>query len=113
MGNFKRGLLFGSFLGMGLMWLNTTKKGKAMRDEVLGQAADIYEDIKDKVMTSETWDTMTKNKYIEMVRDTVDRYAVQTGLSDTARRLIERILAGQWGSLERDLKHSVKRKRVS
>ena len=40
MGTFKKGLFFGGLLGAGLMWLNTTKQGRELRENMLNYAAD-------------------------------------------------------------------------
>ncbi len=91
----------GGLLGAGLMWLNTTKKGKQKRDEMLDYAADIYADLKDKVMASKEWKKMTKTKYYKLVEDTVNKYAVENDLVDSMRDMVEKIVKAQWKNLKK------------
>lgn len=109
MATFKKGMMLGGLLGLGLMWLNTTKKGKAMRDEMLGQAADLYADIKEKVLQSDAWENMTKNKYMAMVEEAVETYAVKNGLADKVKGIITQLLATQWKTLEKEVKKKKKK----
>lgn len=104
MGKFKKGLFFGGLLGAGLMWMGTTKKGREMRDSLLDQAADVYEEVKTKVMKSDGWDKMTKQKYVAMVRDVVDTYAVQNGLAKEVKEMVVKVVGSQWKRLQAELK---------
>lgn len=96
MGKFKHGLFLGGLLGAGLVWLNVTKKGKEVRNELMDNAAKVYTDVKDKVTTSEGWDKMTKNKYYKFVEQTVNKYAVENDLLDSMRDMIEKVVKAQW-----------------
>lgn len=102
MGNFKKGLFLGGLLGAGLMWLNVTKKGKEVRDQILDYAADVYTDIKGKVTSSDQWKTMTKNKYYKIVEEAVNKYAVENDLVDSVRDMVERVVKAQWNKLKGD-----------
>ncbi|OIO18495.1 MAG: hypothetical protein COY69_00085 [Candidatus Magasanikbacteria bacterium CG_4_10_14_0_8_um_filter_32_14] len=96
MGKFKNGLFFGGLLGAGLVWLNATKKGKEVRDELLNNAASVYTDVKEKILASEGWDKMTKTKYYKFVEQTVNKYAVENDLLDSMRDMIEKVVKAQW-----------------
>jgi len=96
MGKFKKGLFLGGLLGAGMMWLNATKKGKETRDQMLDYAADVYSDVKIKVMESDGWDKMTKTKYYKMVEEVVNKYAVENDLIDSIRDMVEKIVKAQW-----------------
>jgi len=96
MGKFKHGLFLGGLLGAGLVWLNATKKGKQVRDDILDNAATVYSDVKDKILASEGWDKMTKSKYYTFVEQAVNKYAVENDLLDSMRDMIERVVKAQW-----------------
>lgn len=104
MGRFHKGLFLGGLLGAGLVWLNITPKGKEMRDKLVDHAAEVYADVKERVLSSEAWDKMTKQKYVAMVREVVDKYAVQTGLAVKAKEMIVKIVAGQWKLVQKELR---------
>ena len=96
MGKFKHGLFLGGLLGAGLVWLNVTKKGKQVRDELMDSATNVYTDVKKKILASEGWDKMTKTKYYKFVEQTVNKYAVENDLLDSMRDMIERVVKAQW-----------------
>ena len=96
MGKFKHGLFLSGLLGAGLVWLNVTKKGKQVRDELMDSAANVYTDVKKKILASEGWDKMTKTKYYKFVEQTVNKYAVENDLLDSMRDMIEKIVKSQW-----------------
>lgn len=96
MGTFKKGLFLGGLLGAGFMWLNTTKKGKELRDNLLVYAADVYEEVKKKITSSKQWETLTKNEYVRTVEEVVNKYAVEHDLSDKIRDTIEKVVKAQW-----------------
>lgn len=101
MGKFKKGLFMGGLLGAGLMWLNTTQKGKQTREEMLDYAADIYADLKDKAMVSDQWKKMTKTKYYKLVEGAVNTYAVEHDLVDSMRDLVEKVVKAQWKNVKK------------
>ncbi len=100
MGTFKKGLFFGGLLGAGLMWLNTTKKGKELRDDLLNHAADVYEEVKKKIIASKQWEKITKNEYVRMVEEVVNNYAVEHNLSDKIRDVVEKVVKAQWKKIK-------------
>lgn len=104
MGRFKKGLVLGGLLGAGLVWLNATKKGKELRDQAIDYAAEIFSDIKKRIMESETWDSMSRSKYVKMVEDAVDAFGKRKGLAENVIQLVKKLLSAQWSSLEKDLK---------
>ena len=96
MGTFKKGLFFGGLLGAGLMWLNTTKRGKELRDNLLDYAAEVYEEVKTKITSSKQWEKLTKNEYVRTVEEVVNKYAVEHDLSDKVRDVVEKVVKAQW-----------------
>ena len=108
MDKFHKGLFLGGLLGAGLVWFNITPKGKAARDKLIDHAAEIYADVKERVLASETWDKMTKQKYVAMVCEVVDRYAVETGIASKAKEILVKIVSAQWRLLQQELKKKQK-----
>lgn len=104
MGKFKKGLCLGGLLGAALMWLNTTQKGKQMRDEMLDHAAEIYVKLKDVVLASEQYKNLTKNEYVKMTQDLVNKYAIENGLADNVKKMVEKVVIAQWNNLKGELK---------
>ncbi|MDD2656716.1 MAG: hypothetical protein PHQ18_04090 [Patescibacteria group bacterium] len=102
MGKFKHGLFLGGLLGAGLVWLNATKKGKEVRNDLMDNAATVYAEVKEKVISSEGWDKMTKTKYYKFVEQTVNKYAVENDLLDSMRDMIERVVKAQWKNLSKE-----------
>ncbi len=100
MGTFKKGLFFGGLLGAGIMWLNTTKKGKELRDSVLDYAADVFDEVKKKITSSKQWEKLTKNEYIRTVEEVVNNYAVEHDLSDKVRDVVEKVVKAQWKKIK-------------
>lgn len=103
MGKFNKGLLLGGLLGAGMMWLGTTKKGREMREKMLDYAADVYVDVKKKVLASEQWQDMTKSKYVQMVKDAVDKYAVQNGLAESVKHMVVKLVSAEWANLKKEM----------
>jgi len=101
MGTFKKGLFLGSLIGAGMVWLNTSKKGKEMRKQMLDYAEDVYNDVKEKIMTSDKYKNLTKSKYYMMVEEAVNTYAVENGLLDSMRDMIERVVKAQWKNVKK------------
>lgn len=100
MGKFKKGLLVGALLGAGLTWLNTTVKGKKIRDNILKHTEAIYPEIKQKVMTSGAWQTMTKSKYVKIVSSHVSAYAKKYSLPPALTKMIENVITAEWNNLQ-------------
>ncbi|MBD3311276.1 MAG: hypothetical protein GF349_02110 [Candidatus Magasanikbacteria bacterium] len=104
MGRFKKGLFLGGLVGAIMMWLNTTTKGKKVRKQIVENSADVYEKLSDQIMSSESWDKMTKTKYAKMVQEYVDKYAVDNGLADNVKKTIKKLVVSQWGNLKKEAK---------
>ena len=104
MGKFKKGLFFGGLLGAGMMWLNTTKKGKEMREEMLDHAAEIYVTIKEKALNSKQYQDLNKNEYVKMVKEMVDKYAVKNGMADNIKKMVTKVLTAQYKNLKSEIK---------
>ena len=104
MGKFKKGLFFGGLLGAGMMWLNTTKKGKQLREQMLEHSVEVYINLKKELLASDNCKKLTKNKYIKMVQEYVDKYAVKNELTDNLKKMIVKVVAGQWNQLKEEIK---------
>lgn len=103
MGKFKKGLFFGGLLGAGLMWLSVTKKGKEVREQMLDHAAEIYVKVKQTILTSEQYKNLNKNQYVALVKQYVDKYAVQNGLAENVKNLIMKVVNAQWDKLKQEM----------
>lgn len=111
MGKFNKGLLFGGLLGAGMVWLGTTKKGREMREKMIDYAADVYVEVKKKIVASEQWQTMTKSAYVQMVKDAVDKYAVQNGLAESIKQMVVKLVSAQWANLKKEMGKSGNKKK--
>ncbi|OGH78282.1 MAG: hypothetical protein A2469_02190 [Candidatus Magasanikbacteria bacterium RIFOXYC2_FULL_40_16] len=108
MGKFKKGLFLGGLLGASMMWMSTTKKGKEIKEKLLDQAAEVYLDLKDKVVSSDAYDKMTKNEFVVMAQQAVDKYAVRNGLADKTKKMMTKLVSTQWANLQKELKKKKK-----
>ena len=108
MGKFKKGLFLGGLIGASMVWLNTTKKGREVKGKLLDQAADIYLEVKDKIMRSEAMEKLSKQEFVVMVREAVDKYAVQNGLAGKVKKMLTKLISTQWGNLQKELRKSQK-----
>ena len=103
MGKFNKGFLLGGILGAVLMWMSTTKKGRATRDEIIDHAEKVYEEVKKKILASQTWKDLKKNDYAKRVKEVVDEYAVKYHLSENIKNLVTKVLGSQWERLRKEL----------
>ena len=94
----------GGLVGAAIMWLNTTPKGRKMRDDLLDHAALIYADITEKLRSSDAWREMNKNKYIALVRDAVEMYATKHSLTPEMKEKIMKLIVNQWKQVQEELK---------
>lgn len=104
MGRFKKGALFGGILGAALVWLNTSTKGKKYRNQLFDQAADVYRDVESRVRESDAFDSMTKNKYVSIVKDVVEKYAIENGLAENTKNMIVKLVSNQWSAIKKQKK---------
>jgi len=95
-------------LGASMMWMSTTKKGKEIKEKLLDQAAEVYLDLKDKVVSSDAYDKMTKNEFVVMAQQAVDKYAVRNGLADKTKKMMTKLVSTQWANLQKELKKKKK-----
>jgi gas vesicle protein len=103
MSKFFKGALLGAGIGAGLTWLTVTKKGRAVRDEMLDHAAVVYEQVKDKLLESDAWRKMEKSEFVAVVRDIVDRYAMKSGIAMELKEMIVKLISTQWKNLQDQL----------
>lgn len=104
MGKFKKGLCLGGLLGAGLVWLNTTQKGRDMREQMLDHAAEVYVGLKDQVLASDQYKNLNKNQYVKMAKEAVDKYAVQNGLADGVKNMVTKVVSAQYKNLKGEMK---------
>lgn len=104
MGRLKNGLLVGGLLGAGLTWLMTTKKGREIRSQLTAYAAEVYGDVKERVLATETWQTLSKTNYLQIVQDTVDAYVARHPAAAHLRDLIVKLVSAQWSNLKSEMK---------
>lgn len=104
MGKFKKGLFLGGLLGAGLMWLSVTKKGKEVREQMLDHASEVYVKLKNEVLISPQYKNLTKSKYVQLVKEYVDKYAVQNGLADNVKNMVIKVVSAQWDKMKEETK---------
>jgi len=108
MGTFKKGATFGALLGAGLMWLTTTKKGKEVRTSMLDKVEELYPEIRDQIMSSSAYKTMTKNKYKGIVENTVNKYAKDNKAVHDIKDLLTKMLVSQWSKIKKEINKKTK-----
>ena len=104
MGKFNKGLFFGGLFGAASMWLVTTKKGKKVREQMLDSAAEVYEKLEKQIKKTESYEKLTKARYVTLVKKMVDTYAIETGLADDVKRYIITLVSSQWKNARKKLK---------
>lgn len=102
MGKFNKGVLFGGLLGAGLMWLNTTKKGRTLRDEIVSHAADVYERVRLEVHNSKQFKHLSEHEYVQAVQKVVETYAIEHALSSKVKAVVAQLVAKEWPRFKRD-----------
>ncbi|MBT4121093.1 MAG: hypothetical protein HOA57_00310 [Candidatus Magasanikbacteria bacterium] len=103
MGKFKKGLCLGGLLGAGLVWLNTTQKGRDMREQMLDHAAEVYVGLKEKVLVSKEYKNLNKNQYVKLVRESVNKYAVENGLAENVKKMVVKVVSAQYKNLKGEM----------
>jgi gas vesicle protein len=104
MGKFKKGLFLGGMLGAGMTWLMATKKGKEVREQMLDHAADVYSKLRIQLLKNENYDKLTKHRYVTLLREYVDKYAIENGLANEVKEMIIKVVSAQWKNLRGELK---------
>lgn len=112
MSRFKRGMIVGGLVGGFLVWLHTSKNGQATRKEIKRHTSEIFARVREQVLASGAWETLEKNKYMDHVRDMVDRYIVETGLATDMKAVLVTIVGAYWRILHGEIKRRP-RKRMS
>ena len=108
MGRFNKGLLLGGLLGAGLALMNTTKKGKEVKEKLLDGAAEIYVELRDQMMASKTWERMSKNDFVVLAQEAVEKYAIKNGLALKTKKMITKLVSAQWKNLQNELNKNKK-----
>lgn len=104
MGNFSKGIFLGSLLGAGAMWLNTTEKGKNMRDKFINHAENVYEEVKQKVQDTETYQDLSEKDFREVIEQVAEKYANKKELSDMTKKVIVRLVNNHIDSIKAEIK---------
>jgi len=91
-------------LGAALVWLNTTTKGKEYRSKLVDHAAEVYERVKQEVQESGAMEKMNRNKYVALVKKTVDKYAIENDMAQNVKNMLVRLLSSQWTTFKKEIK---------
>lgn len=86
------------------MWMMTTKKGREMRGQLLDYAADLYGRVREEIIASGLGETITKQKYVAMVTDAVNKYAIENGLAENIKKMLVKLLTTQWQHLKEEVR---------
>src|SRR3989344_5552873 len=100
MGMFKKGLFLCGLLGAVAMWLNATPKGKEMRSKLMGQANDLYSQLKTSIKQLEG---PTREMYDALVERAVEEYAAKKEMAKDMKDMLIKELKKRWETIERDL----------
>lgn len=106
MGNFKKGILLGGLIGGAMMWLNTSKKGKEMRAQIIDHAAEVYDQVKERITASDAWQTLSESKYMAIVKDVLDTYVEKYHISENVRNMVEKIVNRQYKTVKKQRRNS-------
>lgn len=104
MGKFKKGMFFGGILGATMVWLNTSTRGKEYRDKLIDYSADVYSDVLERIKNSDAFDDMTKSKYAMIVKEVVDKYAIDNGLAENTKKMIVSLVSNRWNLAKKHIK---------
>ena len=104
MGRFNKGLFFGGLFGAASMWLVTTKKGKKVREQMLDTAAVVYEKLEKDIQKTESYEKLTKARYVKLVKQVVEKYAIKNGLADDVKRYVTALVSSQWKNARKNLR---------
>ena len=103
MKKFKTGTIFGALLGAGAMWLFTTKEGKKVRGKLQISCTDVYTKVKKDIKDKGLSDTITKNAYAKMVKETVDN-TLDSDFGKKAKHIVSEVVVKQFDKLKKELK---------
>lgn len=103
MGKFKRGLFLGALLGAGSVWMNTTKRGREIRDQIIDAAADAYVKLKKELLDSKRVKELTKHEYVKKVDTFVTAYARKHKMQAEVANRVKKILVAQFKRMKADL----------
>lgn len=104
MGKFSKGIFLGSLLGAGAMWLNTTTKGKKLRNKFIDHAENVYEEVKTKIQNSDTYQDLSDKEFKQKIQEVAEKYADKKGLSDMTRRMIVRLINNHTDIIKAEIK---------
>lgn len=103
MGKFKRGLFLGGLLGAGLVWLNTTVKGKEIREKILGHVDVLYGELKESI---KKLDGPTQEMYNALVERAAAEYAEKKQMAESYKSVLIKELKKKWDTLAGELKQN-------
>lgn len=101
MGKFKKGLFLGGLLGAGLVWLNTTVKGKQIREKILTHVDALYAELKESI---KQLDGPTKEMYDALVERAAAEYADKKEMAVEYKNMLIKELKKKWENLAEELK---------
>ena len=104
MGRFKKGLVLGGLVGAGLAWMALTPAGRKLRDRLLDESVVLYEQVKKKALASQAWKDLNEQKYVALVRETVDKYVTKNPAARKAKDLLVKVLAAQWSRIQAEVR---------
>lgn len=99
MGRFKKGLVVGSLLGAGLVWLNATVKGKGYRAKILVHLDPLYNELKESIKKLEG---PTKEMWDALVERAVEEYGAKKELAMDIKNNLIKELKKKWENLEEE-----------
>lgn len=108
MGKLSKGIFLGSLLGAGAMWLNTTEKGKNLRDSFIDHAENVYEQVKQKVQETETYQDLSEKEFKQIIENVTEKYANKKKLGSMTKKVIVRLINKHMNSLKAEIKEAEK-----
>jgi gas vesicle protein len=101
MGKFKKGLFLGGIVGAGLMWLNTTIKGKQIREKILIHVDGLYAELKENM---KKLDGPTKEMYDALVERAVEEYTDKKQMAGEYKSVMIKELKKKWSGLMEEIR---------
>lgn len=103
MGKFKKGFVLGGLIGAGLVWLNTTIKGKEIRAKIAAHLEPLYNELKENIKSLEG---PTKEMYCALVERAVEEYSAKKELAVELKNALVKELQKRWENLEEEIRNN-------
>lgn len=104
MGKFNKGVFLGSLLGAGFVLMSTTKKGRAVKEQLLDHAADAYVKLKNEILGSEKLKNLSKSQYVKKVDGFLREYAAEHEMAAKSVAMVKKLLISQYSKISREIK---------